>query len=149
MWQEGREELTPGYTPDEVTSLERALAGSARFFYRRQFEELLANAAVHDSILRALLERHGPDLILQDLFRLGMIGNNWVVGDANHSEIRSRWTFRGDTTLALDRRMAFHRSLWQHLTLVDSAMYAAAGGKAEGLQKRRPSRPRGRAGKRK
>lgn len=71
------------------------------------------------------------------------------IGDANHSETRSRWAFRGDTTLALDRRMAFHRSLWQHLTLVDGVGEAGREGAPLRPRRRTPLSKKIRSAKRK
>lgn len=120
MWQEAREELVPGYNPEEVVGLEQAFIGFKRYFYLRQFEETLMDSSRRNAALRSLLERHPPQQILRDLFRLGVVGNHILTGDAKRSGVHSRWAFRGDTTLAIERRMAFHKCLWPNFSLVAS-----------------------------
>lgn len=120
MWQEVSEELVPGYAPDQVVDLEHALRGFSRYFYKREFAAILHAAAVRRPALKKLLLEHNPDLILQDFFRLGVVGNFYKDGDGNTSRQVARWAFRGATHLDVERRMAFHRALWPHLLLVNS-----------------------------
>ncbi|WP_337187334.1 hypothetical protein [Phenylobacterium sp.] len=122
MWQEAREELVASYASDEVSGLEEAFVGFTRYFHLRQFEDRLRETARRNDSLRQLLDRHSPQQVLQDFFRLGVVGNHIRAGNANRTEIRTRWAFRGDTTLALDRRMAFHQSLWPNFSLLEAGM---------------------------
>jgi hypothetical protein len=118
IWQEVREELVPGYTPDEVVALEQSLDGFKRFFFKRNFIERLNQSSNHRTALKGLIARHSPENILLDLFRLGVIGNDYQILEKTSSRFRSRWAFRGDANLDVEKRMVFHRSLWPHLALV-------------------------------
>jgi hypothetical protein len=61
-----------------------------------------------------LKERRGVRLILQDLYRLGAVGNVFRVG-ARSSDVRHRWIFRGESSLLLDKPMELHPALIRRL----------------------------------
>jgi len=121
MWQEVSEELVPAYAPEEVLDLEHALRGFSRYFHKRNIITLLRDAAVKRPALANLLQHVRIDELLGDLFRLGVIGNEYKAGDANTTRIVRRWAFRGSAALDSERQMVFHRALWPHLMLTGSS----------------------------
>ena len=118
-WLEVTEELLASYSHEEIASLQRLLLGSSTHFFKG---DLITRASVRyedDRNIQSLLERRDISMILSDLYRIGVVGNDFVVTDAHgRRRARQRWIFRGNTTLNDSERMAVHKSLWKHLSLI-------------------------------
>lgn len=118
-WLEITEELLASYTSQDVESLQRFFLGFNTLFFKRAIESRLKNRYSKDVGVTQLFERKGTEMILSDLFRIGVVGNNFSVKKASGGyEARNRWIFRGNTALNDAERMQVHKSLWKHLSLV-------------------------------
>lgn len=118
-WLEITEELLATYSPGEVSGLERFFLGFNTLFFKASIENRLERRYSKDPIISDLFRRKGIDGILADLYRIGVVGNSFLVKNfRGKSEPRDRWVFRGNTTLNDQERMAIHKSLWKHLSLV-------------------------------
>ncbi len=117
LWDEVRYELSAIYSDSEVESLEEVISGGAASFELKEIEQRFRDKEGHSSTLRKLLERRSIRDILADLYRLGAIGNSFRVGSTG-TDIRNRWSFRGDPTLLADKRMVIHPALLKRLSVV-------------------------------
>ena len=118
-WLEITEELLASYSALEISSLQRFLLGFQSHFFKADIMERQRVRYGSDNGVRKMFARKCVDVILSDLYRIGVLGNDFVVVN-NHGESRRRhrWVFRGNTTLNDAERMAIHKSLWKHLSLV-------------------------------
>lgn len=118
-WIEITEELLATYTPQEIESLQRFLLGFNTMFFKSAIAARLKTRYMNDKLVTDLFQRKGMERVLSDLYRIGIIGNSFLVKKhLGGSERRDRWIFRGNTTLNDAERMAVHKSLWKHLSLV-------------------------------
>ncbi|QXI66112.1 hypothetical protein CP157_03904 (plasmid) [Paracoccus marcusii] len=118
-WLEITEELLATYTPSEISALQRFFLGFNTLFFKSSIENRLRNRYSKDAPVSDLFKKKSVEGVLNDLYRIGVIGNNFYV--RNHrgeNERRDRWIFRGNATLNDLERMSVHKSLWKHLSLV-------------------------------
>lgn len=117
LWDEVRYELSATYSDEEVDSIEGVLSGGSSAFELPQIEFQFDRSASHSPTLVNLLHRRSVREILSDLYRLGAIGNAFRTGSTG-TDIRNRWSFRGDPTLLVERRMEIHPALLKRLSAV-------------------------------
>ncbi len=115
-WVEVTEELLAIYSAEEVHGMERLFLGFRTHFFKNELEERMCTRYRNDRIISELKRRHGLDKVLADLYRIGVIGNDFWASKKS----RNRWIFRGNANLNDSERMAFHKSLWKHLSLVET-----------------------------
>jgi len=114
VWNESIEELRTTYSVEEIDGVKRMLTGYRPFF---TLDELSERAQAMKPIYRnveTLLKKRLPGDILTDLYRVGVVGNDYL---DHRSKFRQRWSFRGDSEPLLDKRVAVHRGLWAVLSL--------------------------------
>jgi hypothetical protein len=107
---EVRYELSATYSATETDAIEAVLSGSPATFALAQIEERFNRSAEHSAAFSNLMQRRSVHAILQDLYRLGAIGNSFPIGSTG-SGIRNRWAFQGDPTLLGEKRIEIHSSL--------------------------------------
>jgi hypothetical protein len=117
MWDEVTYELNSKYSDDDVQVIEMLLSGSGVNFELFEIEAKANRLSLQSEKTRKLLARVGVIDILQDLYRLGAVGNYFRVGTSG-GDIRNRWAFRGDPTLLPDKRMTINQSLQKRLSTV-------------------------------
>lgn len=118
-WLEITEELLASYSAADISSLQRFLLGFSTHFFKSDIQERLSIRYKSDRDIQNLFNRKGISNILSDLYRIGVVGNDFVSKSIRgKSEKRNRWVFRGNTTLNDAERMAIHKSLWKHLSLI-------------------------------
>jgi hypothetical protein len=118
-WLEITEELLATYTPQQIEAIQKFFLGFNTLFFKTSIEERVRSRYSNDKSVSDLFRNKGVDRILADLYRIGVVGNNFLVRNQfGSSERRDRWIFRGNTTLNDAERMAIHKSLWKHLSLV-------------------------------
>jgi hypothetical protein len=118
-WLEITEELLATYTPQEIEALQKFFLGFNTMFFKSSIEDRLRERYAKDRLVSDLFKNKGVEKILTDLYRIGVVGNNFMVKNRHgRRERRDRWIFRGNTTLNDADRMAIHKSLWKHLSLV-------------------------------
>jgi hypothetical protein len=114
-WTELAEELRITYQQEDINALESLFTGFKPRFSLGEFQERIAGKS--DSKIERLIEKHKPTELLEDLFRIGMVGNEYSV-QAKHQHVYvNRWAFRDDAKLIPEKQMAIHRSLWKHFSL--------------------------------
>ncbi len=117
LWDEVRYELNATYSNAEVDAIEAVLSGSSATFELAQMEERFERSAEYSAILTELIKRRSVREILQDIYRLGAVGNSFRVGSTG-TDIRNRWAYRGDPTLLVEKRMEIHPALLKRLSAV-------------------------------
>jgi len=118
-WLEITEELLASYSTQEISALQRFLLGFNTHFFKSDVEARWQKRYKTDKEVQALFDRKGVNNILADLYRIGVLGNDFIAKRAHGgTNRRYRWIFRGNTSLNDSERMAIHKSLWKHLSLV-------------------------------
>ncbi|MBY0568375.1 MAG: hypothetical protein K2P70_13760 [Hyphomonadaceae bacterium] len=113
MWSEIAEELVPRYFTQEVKAIEQLFYGYFTRFILESFKARLEERCRLDPYARQIRERIGAVELLNDLFRLGAIGN-LVERDGKR---RFDWYYGGRQTLDPYGTIVVHQSLWNHLAL--------------------------------
>lgn len=118
-WLEITEELLAIYTSAEILALQRFLLGWNTHFFKSDIAARLSSRYRSDNSVQGLFSKYDVSKILSDLYRIGVIGNDFVVLNPHGKRLPRRlWIFRGNTTLNDAERMSVHKSLWKHLSLV-------------------------------
>ena len=116
-WTEHSEELQAGYSQSEIAAIKQVFLGwRRRFTLDSLVEECQRKARIYPDVGK-LVYQHGIETVLNDLYRIGIVGNDYM----GTSKLVNRWIFRGDDSLDLTRRMAVHIALWRAFSLVDNA----------------------------
>jgi hypothetical protein len=108
-WAEISEELYASYMPAQILAIRRVFqrVGGKPFnfdFFRAEVE---GKSRLHPGVQRLFAER-SPEVVLDDLFRIGMIGN---VYRRSNREAAVNWAFRGGSDLMHDRSIIVHPAL--------------------------------------
>ena len=127
MWDEIAYELSASYSKPEVEAIEMLISGSSDRFQLHHIEGRSNVLSLQSEKMRSLLSRVGLIDILQDLYRLGAIGNFFREG-ASASDIRNRWSFRGDPTLLPNKQMTINYCLHKRLSTVKERRRGSRGG---------------------
>jgi len=114
-WGELTQELLASYSKNEVSAIRRLLNNFKRRFILNDFLDRCDSKSLSDAEVASLVRKFGSGAILNDLYRIGVIGNDWEVSPSNY---RHRWSFRDQDELDTDFRMAIHRGLWHALSLM-------------------------------
>lgn len=112
-WLEVTEELLASYSANQISALQRFFLGFDTIFFKEDLVQRIETRYQGDKEVIDLFEKRGIDNLLSDLYRIGVIGNDFIANKRR----RNRWIFRGNTTLNHSERMTLHKSLWKHLTL--------------------------------
>jgi hypothetical protein len=119
LWEEIRYELSATYSSEEINAIEMVLSGGRTAFDLEQIDERFDKARKYSSTLQGLLPRRSVREIMADLYRLGAVGNSFRAGSTG-TDIRNRWSFRGDQNLLPDKRMVIHPALNKRLSAVST-----------------------------
>lgn len=118
-WLEITEELLASYSSVEISALQRIFLGFNTHFFKEDLERRKSVQYSSDEDIQSLFARKGTTRILSDLYRIGVLGNDFNVRVSQGKQIkRYRWIFRGNTTLNDAERMSIHKSLWKHLSMI-------------------------------
>jgi Cdc6-like AAA superfamily ATPase len=117
-WSEVCEELITRYSPDELFAVETLLTGFSAFFYFAKLKTRVDLLIKEDNKLKCLIDRISLVEILNDLYTIGVLGNNYKESTHEGIKIRTkvRFAFRGDKRLLTDKRMMIHNALKGHLS---------------------------------
>jgi hypothetical protein len=108
IWREKEESLSAHYAMEEVAALKVIVplfVGGIRLAQLRNEIERLAKQ--HSNVQR-LAKDHQFDDVLDDLFRIGIIGNKYWTGNG---KLIHRWAYRGSDDLDRNESMVIHRAL--------------------------------------
>lgn len=114
MWEEVAYELSAIYEAREVEAIENLLFGVSQIFELPTIAERLRLMSSTSEPAQEILRRRGIKVILQDLYRLGAIGNYFK----SSGSIRQRWIHRGEAKLVESQAMAIHLSLHKRLSVL-------------------------------
>ncbi|HCL66630.1 MAG TPA: hypothetical protein DIC56_17680 [Rhizobium sp.] len=118
-WLEVTEELLASYSTQEISALQRFFLGFNTHFFKQDLTSRIQRMYKKDKDVQSLFSKSDLTKVLSDLFRIGVIGNDFVVINSMGKKTpRNRWIFRGNTVLNDAERMCIHKSLWKHLSLV-------------------------------
>lgn len=117
MWAEIAYELSASYSHEEIQAIEMLISGSADKFLLHHLEARSEILCKQSESMRRLGARAGLIDILQDLYRLGAIGNYFREGSSG-ADMRNRWAFRGDPTLLPNKQMTINHCLHKRLSTV-------------------------------
>lgn len=117
-WIEITEELLASYSHQDIEALQKLFLGFSTHFFKEDLEHRIETRHKRDHHIQELLKRKNLTQIFSDLYRIGIIGNDFVSHpNSSKRRIMRRWIYRGNSTLNEYERMAFHKSLWKHLSL--------------------------------
>lgn len=111
LWREVTYELSANFVKAEIGVIESLFRAKHAMFSYTEFQKRISDFAEYSSSCRDLAKRLPTEEIVRDLFRLGVIGNEWTERGAGRIH---RWSFRGDTELVFERQIVLNRSLWSH-----------------------------------
>ena len=109
MWEEVAYELSATYSQAEVGAIEGLFIGKKSTFSKADISERLRAAVTTNPTIAALYYKRGVPTLLDDLYRVGAIGNYFPV---EQSAVQ-RWIFRGDPRLDQEQRMGLHSALFK------------------------------------
>ncbi len=119
-WNEKVEELNVEYAAVEIHSVKKVLLDFRRYFKVDQFEKEAKRKAGLDSNIRNLVGKRDTAKVLEDLFRIGVLGQSTKeprdVGTGLR-QLREHWAYRGDNNFDPSAWMILHRALWPELRL--------------------------------
>lgn len=107
-WEEFSNELTAKYSQTEVEAIRQVLVGSPAEFSLVRFCERIEEKAQFFPEVKVLSEKYVPATILQDLYRIGVIGTNskW-----------KRFYFKGDPDFDPTTECVIHYPLCQFFSV--------------------------------
>ncbi len=112
-WVELQEELSASYSAEDIQAIYKILRGMKRSFFHSDFSLNAERLADKYSDVGALVKARKMVGVLEDLYRVGVIGNLMQFGKT----VRPRFEFRGDDGLLLDKEICVHKALRQHLSI--------------------------------
>jgi len=114
LWDEVKYELGAAYTEQEIEVIEQILSGKGMYFDFDDFSSRFSVNRKNSTVSQQLIKRKSLQYILEDLFRVGAIGNAFKVGGR---KVRNKWIFRGDPNILTDQRMQVNPALAHRLSL--------------------------------
>lgn len=114
LWLEVKYELSAIYRNEEIAVIESLFNAKTAFFRLDEFSSRLNDYALVSEAAQSLQRRRGARQILDDLFRLGAVGNEWT--ERSRGRV-NRWIFRGELSLLHERQMVLNRALWNYFAV--------------------------------
>lgn len=113
-WIEISEELLVKYSADDISAIEKNLRGMHTPFWYREFcEQIDVKSSMFPNV-KILKEKYHVTTILEDLFRIGVIGN---IAKNEQGGI-PKFFFRGEADIDFEREMILHNALAKHFNFV-------------------------------
>jgi DNA polymerase III delta prime subunit len=116
-WREIEEELLGEYSVEEVKSIKSILSAFQSKFDFANIEERVIKLYQIDSRLKPFLLRERLVLLIESLYRVGALGNDFEIQTSGRSSHRYRWAFRENSEPALDKQFVVHESIRKELQL--------------------------------
>lgn len=118
-WNERVEELNVKYAKAEIDSVKRVLLSFRPWFKAADFY-VQAKSKDADPNIKTLMKKKTAERILEDLYRIGVIGQSSREPDLSSGglrQLREHWAYRGDLNFDPTAWMVIHRALWPQLRL--------------------------------
>ncbi|MDG4882438.1 hypothetical protein [Mesorhizobium sp. WSM4884] len=116
-WREKAEELSVEYAPQEIQSIKKMLLNFARHFKLLAFEKNWRNKAENDPTMTMMLSKFKPSKIIEDLYRIGVLGQSSKEPTEHAQSFNQHWAYRGDNTFDISSWLVVHKALWPELRL--------------------------------
>jgi len=117
-WREKTEELNVEYAPAEIAALKKILLNFRSVFKLDHFEAEGRSKSQGDQVIKQFMSTRKPLKILEDLYRIGIIGQSSREGTGNNlAQFTEHWAYRGDQNFDPHAWMVIHRALWTDLRL--------------------------------
>lgn len=104
-WTECMEEMKVRYDDTQLNAIKTIFNGWTKVFTLNEFDKRVLKLARDDDRLNSF--RGKSRAILENLYRVGIIGNKYTEGENR----RVRFVFRGDENLFPDKQMMIHNAL--------------------------------------
>lgn len=112
-WIEMSEELKAKYSADQIASIKKIFYGQKQIWNYSEFKQHVLHIADKYSNIKNLIEKFSIDDILDDLYRVGIIGNI----NKKTSPPKMRFVFRGDSERVQEQDIYLHNALLAHLSI--------------------------------
>lgn len=116
-WREKAEELSVEYAPQEIQGIKKILLNLGRHFKVNGFEQSWTRKAETDQILTSMKSKYRSTKILEDLYRIGILGQSTRQPHDEAKSFTQHWTYRGDTSFDATAWFVVHKALWPELRL--------------------------------
>lgn len=112
-WKELSEELRTSFKIEDLEGIKRLFYGYRSNFSKKEIEEhATSNSEMYPEV-KELLKKHSISSILEKLYKIGFIGNEFMY----LGRPRYRFIYRGDDEILLEKGMTIHRGLRPYLSL--------------------------------
>ena len=119
-WREKAEELSVEYAPVEIQAIRKTLLAGRRYFKVSHFDSQLLDKGRLDQNIINLKSKRSSAKILEDLYRIGVIGQSSrepaEKGQTNR-QFSEHWSYRGHDSFDIEDWMIIHKALWFELRL--------------------------------
>ena len=111
-WSEVSEELRASYSSEEAEAVKTLFTGleNRPLSFERLSQYCMRKAETHPNI-SALFSGRSMHSLLEDFFRVGIIGNEHKIRNANPTRYLHNWYFRNEDHLLFDKDISVHRGL--------------------------------------
>lgn len=123
-WLEKQDELNAKYSQTMIATITRLLSGFSATFSRGEFESRVSFQSNNDSRSKQFFDGRNLDAFLEDLFKVGVIGN---IIKLRNGRNRPSYLYMGHANFDSHDIMCVHRSLWSELRITAPAKSAQHG----------------------
>lgn len=113
-WDEKKDELNSKYSQSMIDTIKRLLLRSQGSFSRSELEARISHQRSYDSRSNQFFEGRNLDVFLEDLFKVGILGN---ITRIRGGRSRPEYLYMGHMNFDSHGIMCIHRSLWQELSI--------------------------------
>lgn len=122
-WEEKHDELNSKYSQSEIESIKRVLTNFSSVFSRKEIEARISFSRNNDSRSNQFFSGRNVDVVLEDLFKVGVLGN---ILKTKFGKNRPTYLYMGHRNFDPHEIMCVHRSLFRELNL--EALHARSEG---------------------
>jgi hypothetical protein len=130
-WEEKGDELNSKYSLTEIGTIKRLLSNFAPSFSRIDLDARISLLSNRDSRSNQFFLGRNVDVLLEDLFKVGVIGN---ILKTRENRNRPAYLYTGHRNFTSSEIMCVHRSLWRELGLEMAAEKLIGGSHKRGSQ---------------
>lgn len=116
-WREKAEEMSVEYAQQEIQGVKKILLNFERHFKIGGFEQNWNRKSETDQILTSMKSKFKPTKILEDLYRIGVLGQSSRQPTDAAQSFTQHWAYRGDNTFDASSWFVVHKALWPELRL--------------------------------
>jgi hypothetical protein len=117
-WEEKHDELNSKYSQSEIETIKRLMTSYQPTFSRTELDARIAFTRSNDSRSNHFFSGRNIDVVLEDLFKVGVLGN---ILRTKTGKSRPAYLYMGHRNFDTRDIMCVHRSLWRELSLEPAA----------------------------